>query len=245
MINMIDYQRMFFEEILNIPSTAYRAMTNIVAANQIKHVILDPLTTVIRLALLSFKPKGTKIGINKHQIVYYYPNRFQGVSRFIYGDKRTDLHNLHQPIKKASEWYNYTDNTKLEYIFSLGHRGLVQLKDNYDNVNNNSDSSIYMALCIIDNILTRKQTEIYDSITPEKAEQIMREKSDQLENLIHSKLKKLWEDSDIEIAFNLLNKIDKTEDPTIMSQHMDVLEKFLQTKDDIVSKIVIRHTTSL
>jgi hypothetical protein len=234
---------MFLEDIFSVSNSAYKVVTNLVSANQPKHVILDPLTTVIRLALLSFKPKGTKIGIVHHQIVYYYPTVFQGVARFVYGDKRADLHNLHQPIKKASEWYNHNTDSKLKYIFNVGHRGLVQLKDNYDNVNNNYDSSTYMSLCILDNILTGKQTEIYDSVTPEKAEQIQREQSEQLDNLIHSKLKKLWDDSDIEIVYNLLNKIDKSEDPS--DQHMEVLEKFLQGKDNIVSKIIVRHTTSL
>ncbi len=236
---------MSLNDLLDIPSSAYRVVTNIITVNQLKHVILDPFTTIIRLALLSFKPKGTKIGIDKHKIIYYYPNKFQGISRFIYGDKRADLHNLHQPVKKASEWYKQETDGKLKYIFALGHRGLVLLKDNYDNVNNNSDSSTYVSLCIIDNILTGRQPEIYDSITPEKAEQIQREQSDQLDNLIHSKLKKLWDDSDIEIIFNLLGKIDKSEDPDTVEQHINVVEKFLDAKDDMVAKIVLRHTTSL
>ena len=248
MLNILKY----YMDIFSLPGVAYRAFANISFANQIKNVILDPLTTIVRLSLLAYMPKGTKIGIDRHQIIYYTPDSLQGIYRFCYGDKRTDLHNLYQPIKKATHWYDYENEGQLQYIFDTAHTGLVRLKDNYGMKDNNDNStsydsgaSTYMSLTIFDNILTGKQNELYDSITPEKAEALRKELMTTSDNVIHTQLKNLWTSDDINIVFSLLKKIEDSDDQTSKNSYIKVTQEFLESKDKLVYGIVKKHTDSL
>ena len=62
--------------------------------------IIEPLICLIRLSILEFKQKGTKISINNNQIKYNIPNILQGPLRWSNGDNRKDIHNIFYPIKK-------------------------------------------------------------------------------------------------------------------------------------------------
>ena len=67
--------------------------------------ILDPLTCIIRLGILEFKPIGTKISLNNNKIKYNDPCVIQGALRWSNGDNREDLHNLYYPLLKCIHWY--------------------------------------------------------------------------------------------------------------------------------------------
>ena len=75
--------------------------------NKKRDSILDPLTCLVRLSILDFKPLGTKISLNNNKIKYNEPNVLQGAIRWTNGDAREDLHNLFNPLKKAVLlWYD-------------------------------------------------------------------------------------------------------------------------------------------
>ena len=54
--------------------------------------ILEPLTTIVRLAIISFKSVGTKIAITNNKIYVQSPNLAQGVIRWTYGNNREEIH---------------------------------------------------------------------------------------------------------------------------------------------------------
>ena len=66
--------------------------------------ILDPFSTIYKLALLSYKPEGSKISIYNNRIYYSEPGLLQGVIRTLYGDKKDDIHNIKKPIELCIEW---------------------------------------------------------------------------------------------------------------------------------------------
>lgn len=231
-------------DLLSLPNNALSVVMHFLNANHAKNVILDPFTTTVRLAILSQLPSGTKIGIYENQIIYYTPDSMQGFYRLIKGDKRGDLHNLFLPIKKSVEWYK-TDEMKMEYIFDLAHKGLVKLKDNYHTSTANPDNSTYLSLNLFDGILTGRQPDLYDSITPERAETIKKEMEVSPDNVIHKELKKMWEENDKNIAYDLLTKICSEDDVEGKMKQIDVLEKFLKTKDEMVKQLVSKNTQSL
>ena len=87
-----------------------------------KKIILEPLSTILRLIIFIYKEKGTKISIYNNAIYYNEPNYFQGFIRNFNGDKREDLHNIYYPILKSFEWYDYHDPIyKYFYTDSLGN----------------------------------------------------------------------------------------------------------------------------
>ena len=84
--------------------------------SQPKQQILDPMSCLVRLALLKYKDPSTKVSVYDNSIQYNQPGIFQGMIRNFNGDKREDIHNIYQPLLKAIEWYDISDET-YKYLF--------------------------------------------------------------------------------------------------------------------------------
>ena len=119
------------EKISDLSSNGYYFITSIWQSKDEKTFILDPLTCIIRLGILSFKPVGTKISIYHNKISYNDPNLFQGTVRWGYGDNRNDLHNLFKPILLSTQWYSH-DDQMIKNIFKYAIKGLKKLKKAYN-----------------------------------------------------------------------------------------------------------------
>jgi hypothetical protein len=179
--------------------------------------ILDPLTTVIRLSILSFKQGGTKISINLNKIEYQEPNILQGTFRWSNGDKRSDLHNLCNPLKICRMKYQ-PDDERISNIYSKAISGLRKLQTLYDE---NSDSTSH-ALSHYINILNGYEYKI----DPEQLE-------------IYNKFSKVWTDNDIDIINDILIEIEekskKNEDFTC---YLNSIDAILNGKDLEIKKVL-------
>merc|ERR1711907_168715 len=81
--------------------------------------------------MLSFKPEGSKISINDNKITFNDNRFFQGIMRWNSGDSRDDLHNLHNPIQKISEWYD-SNIKEIKNIIEISINGIIHLKGSYE-----------------------------------------------------------------------------------------------------------------
>ena len=93
--------------------------------------ILDPITSIARLAMLSFMPHGTKIAITNHRISIHPPTVLQGAIRWVSGFERGDCHMLLRPIERAVLLYNDSALASQEDIiplFELARKGLENLR---------------------------------------------------------------------------------------------------------------------
>ena len=113
----------------NINNSIYEILVNLFHDKD-KNSIIEPLICLVRLAILEFKPLGTKISIFNNRITYNEPNLLQGAVRWSNGDTRDDLHNIFLPIAKAGEWYSL-ENEDIKNILIFAIRGLEKLKSSY------------------------------------------------------------------------------------------------------------------
>ena len=197
--------------------------------------VLDPLSCLIRLVLLNYKPTGTKLSFTNNKIIFQEPNMFQCAKRWSSGDSRQQIHNLYNPIFKIHQWYDIKKE-ELIYMLNFAKKGLVNLLKCYNNNDSNITShSINYYIKTIDNILNNDL------------------ESDELESTtdIYSiKLKDLWNDREINIVYLLFleieDKINNNNDKfnNIESFIMSI-EEILIGKDEIVSQIVNKISTSL
>jgi hypothetical protein len=67
--------------------------------------VLDPLSTIVKLAILAHKPPQTKLCIYNNVLYFQEPGPFQGVCRMFYNNQKTDLHYIYNPIQLACERY--------------------------------------------------------------------------------------------------------------------------------------------
>ncbi len=161
--------------------------------NKDKNVILDPLSTLIKLSLLKFSPINTKISIGDNIVTILDPGVLQGPYRFINGDGREDLHNLYIPIIKSLEWF--IDINQINILYDFAKDGLENLKSSYP-----ENSTICHTLDLYIYHLTSKTTKHFtnkDIINSTHT------------NEIHDYLKKLWNIREIHIIIELLLEYEK------------------------------------
>ena len=191
------------------------------------NIILEPLTCIIRLILLNYKEKGTKISIDNNSINYDYPNQFQGIIRNFKGDSREHLHNIYNPLEKSFVWYN-KDDEKYEFLYSKCISGLNKLRDTYD-----KKSTIHHTLQhfidIINNNLQDKK----------------------IDNNIHSndytlsdEFKNYWKESETNIIYITLKYIDTCKDNDEKEIYIDTINTILNYKEKKVQEYIKKSSTS-
>ena len=97
--------------------------------------ILEPLSTIIKLAILGKKSVGCKISIKNNQIYIQESGVFQGFTRYYKGNTKNDIHYLSIPIELASKRYLTNEKIKeipnIIIIFKCAQQGLNNLMETY------------------------------------------------------------------------------------------------------------------
>ena len=240
----------------SLNNSIYEILTNLFNEKD-RNSIIEPLICLTRLAILEFKPIGTKISIFNNQISYNEPNILQGAVRWSNGDARDDLHNVFLPLTKAPLWYDVT-KPDIQNIFKFAIRGLEKLKRSYLRNSTINHSIQYYIDCL------RK------SINPNEEEEAGRRSSrrnrdtepetEDEHNTIFNKLKGIWNDREISIINNLLIEMESrrseegdtslnTGSHFLLDSDSDTLITTLETllcaKERKVSDLITRSTTLL
>jgi len=198
--------------------------------NEVKNSVLDPLTCIVRCAILSFKPVGTKLSINNNRISFVDPNFLQGTIRWTYGDKREDLHNIYNPIVKSTQWYK-ADNPHILNIFKLSKKGLEKLKQSYEE-NSIITHSLSLYINIMDMFINSNKECLKD----------LSKNSDE-DNKIYKELRDLWSGPQISIVDNILKQMET--DAVNRIEWFQALDTILKSKEKNVYEIIKKNTTTL
>ena len=139
----------------------------------IEKYILDPLSVIVKLAILSKKSIGCKIGINNNIIYIQDVGMFQSFVRLIFKNNKTDIQYLYNPIELACKHYLSKEYVKIypniKNLFLNAIKGLEKLKLTY-NHNIMITHTLYLYCSIINNYLGdifNKNLFINDNITEE------------------------------------------------------------------------------
>lgn len=117
----------------------------------IEKYILDPLSVIVKLAILSKKPIGTKIAIWSNTIYIQEIGMFQSLVRILYSTSKNDIQYLYNPIEIACSNYlipYYTTNfPDIKNLFSNAIKGLEKLKETYShNIMISHNINLYTSL---------------------------------------------------------------------------------------------------
>lgn len=167
--------------------------------------ILDPLSVIIKLAIVSNKPIGTKLNIHNNVIYTQEPGPFQAVCRYIFKNNKTDIQYLYNPIELACQQYlsktAIQQNPKIKDLFKCAQNGLLKLIDTYK-------SSSVMRIClnyylslIANHLEEKNNTELFrkDSMTTFYTTDVL------------SKMNKIWTQEKIKIILNLTTYLSSNE----------------------------------
>lgn len=225
---------------ISIALASVKAFVSRLLKNTTDQQLLDPMSTLIKLSLITFCDKGTKISIYENSIELQKPGILQGAIRWSQGDKRTDLHNLYAPIEKALEWYNPKEDKALKYIYELAKEGLRSLKDAYSELGNSNlvAHTISYYITIIDNKLKGVDA-------PINAETILAESIYHEESGIN-RLQTIWTPSEVKIVYHSLLQVTEAKNKNkSLDSYINSIISVLEGKDEQVRELLHKRMTVL
>ena len=165
----------------------------------IRLFILDPLSVIIKLAILSNNPTGSKILIMNNTMKIQEPGPFQSICRIYYNSNKTDLQFIYNPINIACITFLTTkiinEHPSIVNLFTCAQEGLKRLIETYKNC-----SIITLCLnyyfAIITNHLEQKHNDFMfykDSMTMLYTNEVI------------TKLNQQWTEEKIKIILELIN----------------------------------------
>jgi hypothetical protein len=197
----------------------------------IKMYILDPLSVIVKLAILSNKPVGTKLLIQNNVIYFQEPGPFQALCRIIYQSNKTDLQFMYNPINIACLNFlskTFIDKTpRIKNLFICAQNGIKKLIETYKGC-----SIIMLTLNYYYAILTNHINQIYnenmfvkDSLTLYYNQEIC------------EKLNKQWTDEKIKVILDIITFLLKHDNPSNVKSLETIMDSIDKTTNSIASEI--------
>jgi hypothetical protein len=198
----------------------------------IKLFILDPLSMIIKLAIIGNKPVGTKILIQNNIIYLQEPGPFQALCRYILSTNKTDLQYMYNPIQIACQTFLSKEiiqkTPRMKSLFICAQSGIERLKETYKTC-----SMICLCLNYYHTIITNFVEEIYN-------ETIFRK--DSMSSLytkeITAKLNTQWTQEKIKIILDLISFLNNDK---MATNNVKSLENIMDNID-IETQEIINNT---
>ena len=198
--------------------------------------ILEPFSTLLKLAIISYKSDGTKIAIYKNKLYIQEPGITQGTSRYVYGNSREEIHHLLKPLMRCVNLYPLDDNPELKQIYEQAIIGIKKLKESY----NKESSTVCFTLDLYIQILNQTMEE--NSVHVDSFE-----KSQNLDDLALSTNTKLnlekifegiWTTNDINLVSSMFVTVNTAEE--CRDSYLKGIENIIKAKETIISAKINR-----
>lgn len=182
--------------------------------------VLEPLSTIFALSILSIKPIGTKLLVSCNQIYFQEPAFYQGSIRWIFGAKRDDITFIKMPILYALNQYD-KNNEKHVYLFKKALIGLKNLKTTYSKTD---------GLVILQNI------DHYILLIENKIDR----DTDNRENIgvIYNCFKDMWSDIEVGIIYNLFKLCENDIED---DYYINAIESIIKSKEKLIEQIILNN----
>lgn len=162
--------------------------------------ILDPLSVIIKLAILSYKPLNSKLSIYNNMLCIQEPGIFQSIVRYYFNNNRFDIYNLYNPIHLACIHFlkNNFIGLDIKKLFKVAKNGIQRLITNYKDTQV-IIHTLYMYYNIIENHLTGSyNSNIY---MPDPNTSIYN-------NILVNSLNSKWSFEKIKVVLNFFEYVD-------------------------------------
>jgi len=195
----------------------------------IKLFLLDPLTIIIKLAILGNKPIGTKILIQNNVIYLQEPGPFQALCRMIFKSNKTDLQYMYNPIQIACSTFLSKENIKkiprLKDLFVCAQNGIKKLIETYKNCSIISLCLNYYYIIISNYVEDKYNDTIFlkDSMTSLYTAELI------------TKLNSEWTDEKIKVILDLISFLIKD---TMATENVKSLENIINNIDKNTQSIL-------
>lgn len=191
--------------------------------------ILDPLSVIVKLAILSNKPVGSKLCIQNNVVYIQEPGFFQSVCRIYFNANKTDLQYLYNPIQFACERFlnvKYIEKTPdIKKLFKCALRGLDKMKETYKTC-----PIIVLCLHLYSTIIENHLEGYYNETIYKKDAMTSMYNSESL-NLLFLQ----WTSEKIKIVLDMIEFLSKD---YMAANNVQSLEIFINNVDSGIQKLV-------
>jgi len=195
-------------------------------------MILEPLQSMIQLALLSICQIGSKLTIQQNILYIQQPTMLQPITRWYNSDKKDDIFFLFQVIRRFIKWYNPhinkkspINNTFYQLIIKMSVIGLDNLLKTYDS---NEVITIAQIINMYKNLLQSTDNKEIDTILNEKEGINMDEV---FQNIIF-----LYDIPTLNLINNALIMINNEKDEIYISSFIDGINLIMNQKYKNIQK---------
>lgn len=191
--------------------------------------LLEPLSIIIKLGIISLKPVGTKIAVFNNKLHIHSPNILQGTIRWSYGVTREDIHLLLTPISKAIYLFSPLYNKTYKPLFEYAIKGLEILKDSYDNTSSILSHALEYYIFIIKSSFEESESEL----------NIQKKLNHSLDNIFDN----LWSQKDIEVIINMFNIAHSN--IVNKKDYIIAINAILSTKREEIKNIILKTAQTI
>ena len=195
----------------------------------LKTFVLDPLSVIIKLAVIGNKPVGTKILISNNVIYLQEPGPFQALCRVFFKTNKTDLQYMYNPIELACKQFLSKDFVKttprIKNLFLCAQNGIKRLIETYK-----INSIICLTLNYFNVIITNHVEQTYNETIFNKDGMSSLYTKELLDQVFT-----YWTQEKIKVVLDLISFL--TNDKSA-SSNVKSLENIMETNDIELSKIL-------
>ena len=198
--------------------------------------LLEPLSVIINLAIVSFKENNTKIAVNDNNMFIQSPYFYQGVVRYLYGNNREDVCFLLKPIMRSLELYDPGENEKIKYIFSKACEGLSKLKKCYNNSSSTVCHSLDLYISIIKSHLDGNPITVESYKESKNMDELNLSVSTKVN--IEKIFKNIWTDDDIELLYSMFKTVDTNKE--ISNTYIKSITNLIKSKKPEIDRRIVK-----
>jgi hypothetical protein len=195
----------------------------------LKTFVLDPLSVIIKLAVIGNKPVGTKILITNNVIYLQEPGPFQALCRIFFKTNKTDLQYMYNPIELSCKQFLSKEFVKttprIKNLFTCAQNGIKRLIETYK-----TNSIICLTLNYFNVIITNHVEQTYNETIFNKDGMTSLYTKELLEQVFT-----YWTQEKIKVVLDLISFL--TNDKSA-SSNVKSLENIMETNDIELSKIL-------
>ena len=228
---------------INLLKTTCKIISSLSKKPDKKSEILEPLTTLITLSIVSFKSVGTKIAVYSNKIYIQEPSATQGLVRWTFGNNREEIHFLLKPIFRAVNLFKPKENEDIKLIFDFAIKGLKLLKQSYYSNSSTLCHTLDLYISILDSALSSENETIrIDSLKEFNSLRTNMNLSEVTKINLDNIFKNIWKDDEIKIICQMLNIANSN--IKMYKTYVSAIESIINNKEKKINKI-IEETTNL
>jgi hypothetical protein len=212
--------------------------------NIMKQYILNPLTVIIKLSVLSCKPIGTKIHIQDNIIYFNEPGIFQSLARYIFNSNKSHLQYLYNPIKIACQKYLTKEFIKtMPNIVNI----FISAKNGIENLIKTYTSCSITVLClkyyhvIITNYIKQTSNEYLFTESGFGFNEV--DTKDFYTKALLDKFDNQWNTSKLKIVLDFMDFLLNHDINENKTNNIKSLETIINTNDEETQKIITNYNT--